>query len=116
MTPSLRLAAIHLRVSDLSRSVDFYTRQLGFGAVQREDSHADLATAPGSAALLRLTENRHAAPSPLAAAGLFHAALLFPTRAALAGWLHFTAAQSVEFEGFSDHGVSEAIYLSDPDG
>jgi catechol 2,3-dioxygenase len=116
MTPSLRVASIHLRVSNLSRSVDFYSHQLGFAVTERHESHANLATAPRSTALLRLTEDRHAAPSPPDTAGLFHAAVLFPTRAALAGWLHFTAAQGVDFEGFSDHGVSQAIYLSDPDG
>jgi catechol 2,3-dioxygenase len=114
MSPSLQLKHIHLRVPDLARSVDFYTR-LGFTVVQRNAAHADFATV-GSTPVLRLTEDRDALRAPSDAAGLFHAALLLPSRAALAAWLRFTAEHQIEFDGFSDHGVSEAIYLSDPDG
>jgi catechol 2,3-dioxygenase len=116
MPASLQLIGIHLRVSDLARSIDFYARRLGFIVADRGASQASLATAADVAPILMLTEQRHAAHPPRDAAGLFHAAVLFPSRSALGGWLQFTAAQSVDFEGFSDHGVSEAIYLSDPDG
>lgn len=116
MTPSLQLSAIRLRVSDLDRSVDFYARRLGFTVTRRNGTQADLATGPGSAPVLFLAEHRDAAPPHREAAGLFHAAMLFPRRADLGAWLQSAAGHGVDFEGFSDHGVSEAIYLSDPDG
>jgi catechol 2,3-dioxygenase len=116
MSASLRLTAIRLRVPDLSRSTDFYTRQLGFVVVETMASQANLAVAPNAAPLLTLTEQPNAPASPRGAAGLFHAAMLFPTRSGLATWLQATAAHGVDFEGFSDHAVSDAIYLSDPDG
>ncbi len=116
MTPSLQIVAVELRVPDLARSVDYYGRGLGFAVTQRTDRTAEFATAPGAPALLRLTEDRDAAPSPRDAAGLFHAALLFPRRAELGRWLRFAAAQQIPFDGFSDHGVSEALYFTDPDG
>jgi len=115
MTASLQVTSIHLRVPDLARSVKFYTT-LGFVVAQRDTMHAELTTAPGAPALLTLSEDRTAPPAPRDAAGLFHAALLFPTRAALGGWLKHAAGQGVELDGFSDHGVSEAIYFVDPDG
>ena len=116
MNTTLQLAAIHLRVPHLARSVEFYTKRLGFALVSQHGDRAELATAPDTAPLLTLTEAREAATAPREAAGLFHAALLFPSRAALGAWLKFAAAQGLDFEGFSDHGVSEAIYFSDPDG
>ena len=116
MTPSLQLTAIHLRVPELIRSVDFYTRQLGFVVASSAAGRTELAAAAGQAPLLTLTESRDASPAPREAAGLFHAALLFPSRATLGAWLKFAAAQGMDFEGFSDHGVSEAIYFSDADG
>jgi len=122
MTPSLQLTSIHLRVPDLARSVEFYVRQLGFVLHERDGRRAQLAPGnpPGDEgegeSPLVLEEDRDAPAAPRDAAGLFHAALLFPSRAALGGWLRFAAAQGVEFDGFSDHGVSEAIYFSDPDG
>lgn len=116
MTPTLSLQSIHLRVSDLSRSVEFYTRQLGFVAINSSPARAELAVAPGAPALLMLTGAPTSPPAPRDAAGLFHAALLLPSRAALGAWLQYAAQAGVEFQGFSDHGVSEAIYFADPDG
>jgi catechol 2,3-dioxygenase len=136
MTASLQLASLHLRVPDLARSVEFYAGKLGFVVVARDTTHAELATSPsdlpagalakegasapegmpGAPAILTLTEDRAAPSAPRDAAGLFHAALLLPSRTALGGWLRHAAAHGVEFDGFSDHGVSEAIYFSDPDG
>lgn len=119
MTPSLQLRSVHLRVSNLTRSVDFYARQMGFAGASRTAQRAEL-TAPGSPLgvepLLVLNEDRSAPPPSPAAAGLFHAALLLPTRAALGRWLRAAQGAGVNFAGFSDHGVSEALYLSDPDG
>ena len=116
MNPSLHLTSIHLRVADLARSLDFYVRQLGFVVLANRPAGADLAVAPGAPAILTLTGDPSAHPAPPEAAGLFHAALLFPTQAALGAWLQHAAQSGVEFDGFSDHGVSEAIYFSDPDG
>jgi catechol 2,3-dioxygenase len=116
MNPSLQLQSVHLRVSDLARSLRFYVGQLGFVQVSGTAARADLAVAAGSPALLTLTGDRAAPPAPSDAAGLFHAALLLPGRAALAAWLRHAAQAGVEFDGFSDHGVSEAVYFTDPDG
>ncbi len=113
---SLQLNAIDLRVSDLVRSMAFYSGRLGFTTLTSSAVRADLGIAPGAPAILTLTEDRAAPVAPRDAAGLFHAALLLPSRPALGGWLRFAADRGVEFEGFSDHGVSEAIYFSDPDG
>lgn len=116
MTPSLQLRSIVLRVTELARSVNFYTRQLGFILLQRDGGRADLATVAGGPVLLTLAEDRNARPAPTDAAGLFHATLLLPDRAALGGWLRHAMGNGVEFGGFSDHGVSEAVYLAVPDG
>jgi catechol 2,3-dioxygenase len=116
MTPSLQLTAIHLRVSDLTRSVEFYVRQLGFTMARQSTTQADLAAGTDSVPVLFLSEFRGASPPRREQAGLFHAAMLFPRREALGAWLQRAAQNGVDFEGFSDHGVSEAIYLSDPDG
>lgn len=113
---SLQLAAVELRVADLARSVEFYSDKLGFAVAARDRTHAELAVDQKSPAILTLTEDRTAPAAPRDAAGLFHAALLLPSRAALGAWLRFAAERGVEFDGFSDHGVSEAIYFSDPDG
>ena len=113
---SLQLASVHLRVSHLARSVEFYTRLLGFVVVNSTPARAELAAAPAGPALLVLSGDPAAPPAPRDAAGLFHAALLLPSRAALGAWLKHAAKSGVEFDGFSDHGVSEAIYFSDPDG
>ena len=116
MSPSLHITSIHLRVRDLARSLDFYVRQLGFVIVTSDATTATLATAPAAPALLQLTAAPTAPVAPADAAGLFHAALLFPDRGALGRWLRRAADLSVSFDGFSDHGVSEAIYFNDPDG
>jgi catechol 2,3-dioxygenase len=116
MSPSLSLTSIHLRVRDLARSLDFYTRQLGFVVLTADSTFAALATSPDAPALLQLTAAPTAPVAPDDAAGLFHAALLFPERPALGLWLRRAAELGVSFDGFSDHGVSEAIYFNDPDG
>jgi len=113
---SLHLSSVELRVADLARSVDFYAGKLGFLVTSRDAARAELAVEKNSPAILTLTEDRTAPAAPRDAAGLFHAALLLPSRPALGAWLRGAAERGVEFEGFSDHGVSEAIYFSDPDG
>jgi catechol 2,3-dioxygenase len=116
MTKTLQLTAVRLRIPDLDRSVDFYVRCLGFAVVRQAPGEVELAPAPESSAILTLMEQKNARSATPDAAGLFHAALVFSRRASLGAWLRFTAEKGVDFEGFSDHGVSEAIYLSDPDG
>ncbi len=116
MNSSLHLRSVRLRVPDLTRSMAFYVGQLGFAPVHKTVGRADLAVASGSPTLLTLMEDRAARPAPPDAAGLFHAALLLPGRAALGAWLQHAAKAGVEFEGFSDHGVSQAVYFADPDG
>ena len=121
MRATLDIRSIHLRVANLDRSVQFYTERLGFALLSRGAARAELA-APGiggelpSAGHLRLGEHPLAEKAAFHSAGLFHAALLLPTRAALGHWLRSAADAGVSFQGFSDHGVSEAIYLVDPDG
>lgn len=116
MTGSLQIPRIAFRVSDLARSRDFYTRHVGFSVVHAQPERLDLAVMPDGPPLFTLHSAPSATPSLHDSAGLFHAALLLPSRSALASWLAFAAAQHLEFEGFSDHGVSDAIYFSDPDG
>ncbi len=112
----LQLTSIQLRVHDLGRSVEFYSRHLGFSTLSSSVGRAELAVTPEAPAILALMEDRAAPIAPRSAAGLFHAALLLPSRAALGAWLRGAADRGIEFDGFSDHGVSEAIYFSDPDG
>ncbi len=116
MNSTLALIAVTLRIRSLAVSVEFYTQRLGFVIAEQAVDRATLTTSSGSPALLTLLATPHAPPAPRAAAGLFHAAVLLPSRPALGAWLTHAQAQGVEFQGFSDHGVSEAIYLSDPDG
>ena len=116
MTPTLQLDALRLRVPDLPRAIEFYRDRLGFVIREHVPTHARLATACDAPPLLYLEANPLAAAPPRDAAGLFHAALLFADRAALSGWLQLAATRGLEFDGFSDHGVSEALYFSDPFG
>lgn len=116
MTSSLHISSVRLSVANLARSVRFYTEQVGFVARQLAPSAVALAVTPDRESILVLEAASPATPAPRDAAGLFHAALLLPSSAALGGWLHHAASHGVEFDGFSDHGVSQAIYFSDPDG
>ena len=107
---------LHLRVRDLAASTGFYAGPLGFVLVRANADQAEFALESGGPVRLTLTGDRTARPAPPDAAGLFHAALLLPGREALGAWLRRAADAGVKFDGFSDHGVSEAIYLADPDG
>jgi catechol 2,3-dioxygenase len=113
--PNLRISSVQLDVSDLPRSVDFYERTLGLPLISRDDHHAWLGSDPLHPALVL---GDLAAPTLLqpGATGLYHVAWLHPTRAALAETVRRVAGARWPFEGASDHGVSEALYLSDPDG
>jgi catechol 2,3-dioxygenase len=113
--PSLRIVSVHLAVSDLSRSVDFYERVLGLPLLTRENDRALLGPDPESP-LLELTAIADPTPVPRGSTGLFHFAVLHPTRRTLAESVMRVAGSRWAIDGVSDHGVSEAIYLSDPDG
>jgi catechol 2,3-dioxygenase len=115
------LGTVHLTVSDLDRSRQFYERVLGLRAQERSDGGLDLDGAPGEAAasgppLLSLRGDPSASPVNPRLAGLFHVAVLVPSRRDLAGSLARLARSRWPLSGASDHLVSEAIYLNDPDG
>lgn len=113
--PNLRIRSVHLAVSDLPRSIDFYERTLGLPVISRKEHQAQLGPDPLHPAL-ELTDTAAPTPLPTGATGLYHVAWLHPSRAALAETVRRIAATRWSFEGAADHGVSEALYLSDPDG
>jgi catechol 2,3-dioxygenase len=113
--PDLRIRSVHLGVSDLDRSTDFYEHTLGLPLIARERDGASLGPDPQAPAL-QLHAIADPTPTPVCATGLFHVAWLHPTRADLAASLRRVTRAGWPFEGASDHGVSEALYLSDPDG
>jgi catechol 2,3-dioxygenase len=107
-------ASIELVVRDLDRVGAFYRSVIGLSVIA--DDGARLALGAGGTPLLTLLEDRQAEPSPTGAPGLFHTAFVLPTRADLGQWLARAARNGWALEGMSDHLVSEAIYLSDPEG
>src|SRR3954454_15250718 len=107
-----RMGAVHLRVSDLARSLDYYEGVVGLQVAARENGNARLGT--GGEDLLVLYEELGAEPAPRNT-GLFHFALLLPSRHDLARWFAYAIKHEVRFEGLSDHLVSEAVSLRDPD-
>jgi catechol 2,3-dioxygenase len=107
-----RMGAVHLTVADLERSLDFYRQSIGLEVLGSRDAGATLGV--GEKRLLELTEIPGAQPAP-ARTGLFHFALLLPDRRSLALWVAHAVRERVRLAGASDHFVSEAIYLSDPD-
>jgi catechol 2,3-dioxygenase len=113
--PRLKISAVRLAVADLARSVAFYGRVLGLALVSRERGTAILGASEQHPALVleELTEPTVASPHDT---GLFHVAWLHPTRSALAATVRRVAESGWPLGGASDHGVSEALYLSDPDG
>jgi len=115
--PGVVVGHVHLKVSDLERSVTFYRTVLGFELTQRMGDSAAFMSAGGYHHHLGLNtwESRGAGPAPRRAAGLFHAAFLYPTRVALAVAYQRLRAAGIPLEGAADHGVSEALYLRDPD-
>src|SRR4051812_26178504 len=107
-----RMGSVHLTVSDLERSLEYYDKAIGLQLHGRENGTARLGT--GGEDLLVLHEQPGAEPAPRNT-GLFHFALLLPARADLARWLVHAANDQIPMEGMSDHLVSEALYLRDPD-
>jgi catechol 2,3-dioxygenase len=107
-----RMGPVELTVSDLERSLDYYRKAIGLGVRQEVDGRASLG---GDSELLVLHEVPGAQPAPRNT-GLFHFALLVPERRDLAAWLAHAIREQVPMTGVSDHFVSEALYLRDPDG
>jgi catechol 2,3-dioxygenase len=114
----VRIGHVHLKVADIERSLRFYRDVLGFEVTQRLGSEAVFLSVGGYHHHIGLNtwESKGAEPAPLRAAGLYHAAILYPTREALADALHRLLNAGIPITGAADHGVSEAIYLDDPDG
>ncbi len=116
--PGVSIGHIHLKVADLDRAVHFYADVLGFEVTDRFGRNAAFLSAGGYHHHIGLNtwESRDGLPPPVGTTGLYHAAILYPTRADLAYALRRLLANGIRIDGASDHGVSEAIYLRDPDG
>jgi catechol 2,3-dioxygenase len=116
--PGVRIGHVHLKVADLERSLAFYCGVLGFELIQRYGTQAAFVSAGGYHHHIGLNtwESKGGSPPPPGTTGLYHVAILYPTRAALADALYRLAQAGIPLQGASDHGVSEALYLSDPDG
>jgi len=113
----VRIGHVHLKVANLQRALDFYVGVLGFELVQRYGTQAAFISAGGYHHHLGLNtwESLGGTPPPPGTTGLYHTAILYPTRAALADALRRLVKAGIPLDGASDHGVSEALYLHDPD-
>jgi catechol 2,3-dioxygenase len=113
-----RIGHVHLKVADLDRAIAFYRDVLGFEVQQKYGTQAAFLSAGGYHHHIALNtwESRGGSPPPRGTTGLYHVAIVYPTRAALADALRRLGAAGIPLEGASDHGVSEALYLRDPDG
>lgn len=116
--PDTRIGHVHLKVADLDRAIAFYSGVLGFEVTQRYGTQAAFLSAGGYHHHIGLNtwESRNGTPPPRGHTGLYHTAFLYPDRAALADALRRLVDAGIALDGASDHGVSEAIYLRDPDG
>jgi catechol 2,3-dioxygenase len=116
--PQTQIGHVHLKVADLERAIAFYHGVLGFDVTQRYGRQAAFLSAGGYHHHIGLNtwESAGGTPPPPGTTGLYHLAILYPTRAALADALRRLVTAGIELEGASDHGVSEALYLRDPDG
>jgi catechol 2,3-dioxygenase len=116
--PQVRIGHVHLKVADLDGALKFYRDVLGFEITTRYGNQAVFLSAGGYHHHIALNtwESAGGSPPPPNATGLYHLAILYPTRALLADALRRVLAAGIELDGASDHGVSEAIYLRDPDG
>jgi catechol 2,3-dioxygenase len=116
--PRVDIGHVHLKVADVDRSLGFYRDVLGFELQQRWGTDAAFVSAGGYHHHIGLNswESRGGSPPPPGTTGLYHVAIRYPTRAALADALRRLVAAQVPLSGASDHGVSIALYLSDPDG
>ena len=116
--PRVDIGHVHLKVSDIDRALAFYSDVLGFEVTQRLGDDAAFLSAGGYHHHLGLNtgESRGGSPPPPGATGLYHVAIRYPDRATLGDALQRLVEAGVPISGATDHGVSEAIYLSDPDG
>ena len=116
--PGVRIGHVHLKVADLERSLAFYCGVLGFHITQRYGEGAAFIAAGDYHHHIGLNtwESAGGSPPPRGSAGLYHLAILYPTRGLLADALRRLIQSNVTLDGASDHGVSEALYLRDPDG
>jgi catechol 2,3-dioxygenase len=116
--PHTRIGHVHLKVSDLDKALSFYQGLLGFELMQKYGTQAAFISAGGYHHHIGLNTwySKDAAPAPVKAPGLFHTAILYPTRKDLAVILKRLIDAKYSLTGASDHGVSEALYLDDPDG
>jgi catechol 2,3-dioxygenase len=112
-----RIGHVHLKVADLDRALDFYCGVLGFELTQRYGAEAAFVSAGGYHHHIGLNtwESSGGASPPPGTTGLYHVAILYPTRADLADAMKRLLAHGISLDGASDHGVSEALYLRDPD-
>jgi len=114
----VRIGHVHLKVADLERALAFYCGVLGFQLMQRYGTQAAFVSAGGYHHHIGLNtwQSKGGTPPPRGHTGLFHVAILYPDRAALADAVRRVRDAGVPIDGASDHGVSEAVYLRDPDG
>lgn len=112
-----RIGHVHLKVADLDRALGFYCGVLGFDLMQKYGTQAAFISAGGYHHHIGLNtwESLGGSPPPPGSTGLFHTAILYPTRADLANALRRLVEHRIQLDGASDHGVSEALYLRDPD-
>jgi catechol 2,3-dioxygenase len=115
--PGVRIGHVHLKVADLERALGFYHGILGFEIMQRIGDSAVFLSAGGYHHHIGLNtwESLGGSPPPEGTTGLYHTAIVYPTRAALAAALRRVLSARIPLEGAADHGVSESIYLRDPD-
>ena len=116
INPGVRIGHVHLKVADLERALAFYCGVLGFELTQRRQGAAFISAGGYHHHIgLNTWESRGGKPPAPGTVGLYHLAILYPTRAELADALRRLIAAGIQLDGASDHGVSEALYLRDPD-
>ncbi|MBN9276145.1 MAG: VOC family protein [Hyphomicrobium sp.] len=115
--PATRIGHVHLKVADLDRALRFWRDVLGFEVTQRRDGAVFLSAGGYHHHIaLNTWESKGGSPPPPGTTGLFHVAVLYPDRKSLADALRRIVSAGINIDGASDHGVSEALYLRDPDG
>ena len=116
--PRVTIGHVHLKVADLERALQYYCGVLGFELQQKFGTSAAFISAGGYHHHIGLNtwESQGGSPPPPRSTGLYHVALVYPTRTLLADALRRVLAAGIELDGAADHGVSEALYLRDPDG